>query len=89
MNRAQGLSDSRTRSLFSQLISGVDYLHSKGLAHRDLKLENCFFNTEFTLKVADFGMIKFFDGPNAEELTTVCGSYPYMAPEVRRAEGKT
>lgn len=40
---------------FKQIINGVAYLHSKGLAHRDLKLDNCVVNKFGILKLIDFG----------------------------------
>jgi serine/threonine-protein kinase Chk1 len=48
--------------MFSQLVAGMEFIHSKGIAHRDLKLENCFLDKNVTLKVADFGMAKLFEG---------------------------
>jgi serine/threonine protein kinase len=63
-------------------LDGVDFVHKKGIAHRDLKLENCFLNKDVTLKVADFGMAKAFEGPNGKDLSTRCGTLNYMAPEL-------
>lgn len=39
---AEGLEAKYARQLFGQLIGAIDVIHSKGVAHRDLKLENCF-----------------------------------------------
>ena len=41
---------------FKELISGVKYLHSQNVAHRDLKAENTLFSLEGVLKIADFGL---------------------------------
>ena len=37
---------------------------------------------DIQLKLADFGLMKFFEGENAEVLRTKCGTIAYMAPEV-------
>jgi serine/threonine protein kinase len=51
-------------------MSAVSYIHGKGVAHRDLKLENMLLNDDVSLKIADFGMSKIFKGHNASPLTT-------------------
>jgi len=60
---AGGLSEPKARQMFTQLTNAMDYIHKKGVAHRDLKLENCFLDTKAQLKVADFGLQKVFAGP--------------------------
>ncbi|KAK4218173.1 kinase-like domain-containing protein [Rhypophila decipiens] len=68
---------------FLQLISGVSYMHSKGVAHRDLKPENILLSETGTLKIADFGMATMFEYKGArKQSSTMCGSPPYIAPEV-------
>jgi serine/threonine protein kinase len=57
---AGGLKHDQARQLFKQLIQGVHHLHENNIAHRDLKLENCFLDQNVTLKVADFGLSKVF-----------------------------
>lgn len=48
--------------MFKQLVRGVDYLHSRGIAHRDLKSENLLINKQGCLKIADFGTGEVFCG---------------------------
>ncbi|KAK4544772.1 hypothetical protein LTR36_004021 [Oleoguttula mirabilis] len=48
--------------MFKQLLRGVDYLHSRGVAHRDLKAENLLLTKEGCLKIADFGTSDVFSG---------------------------
>ena len=50
--------------------------------HRDLKLENIFLDENVQTKVADFGLMKFFAGENAEICKTQIGTPTYMAPEL-------
>ena len=58
-------------------------MHEQGMAHRDLKLENCFVNKEVIIKVADFGTCKYFEGEKKFPLRSHVGTTPYMPPEVQ------
>jgi len=42
------------KTLFLQLINGLEYLHGQGIAHLDLKLENLLLDSNFNLLIADF-----------------------------------
>ncbi|XP_013782750.1 serine/threonine-protein kinase Chk1-like isoform X2 [Limulus polyphemus] len=78
-----GMSQSEAQRYFTQLISGVEYLHSKGVTHRDLKPENLLLDAQDTLKITDFGMATVFRYQGKERpLTKRCGTLPYIAPEV-------
>ena len=76
--------------LFYQVLSGLYYLHTKNIVHRDLKLENILIseiekdnNTNekyFWVKIIDFGTAKIFE-KNKNEKAVVGSSY-YIAPEV-------
>lgn len=67
--------------LFAQLISGVNYIHSKGLVHRDLKLENLLLDKNENLIITDFGFVNEYYTHN-ELMKTSCGSPCYAAPEL-------
>ncbi|KAG5984901.1 hypothetical protein E4U55_002656 [Claviceps digitariae] len=68
---------------FVQLISGVSFMHSKGVAHRDLKPENILLSSDGSLKLADFGMATMFEYKGQRKTSsTLCGSPPYIAPEI-------
>lgn len=70
--------------VFRQIIAGVDYLHTMGLAHRDLKLDNCVMMADSTVKIIDFGTAVVFQYPGQKKIKAsgIVGSDPYLAPEV-------
>lgn len=70
---------------FKQILSGIHYLHSMGLAHRDLKLDNCVVDSRGIVKIIDFGSAVVFSYPFTKTLIEsqgIVGSDPYLAPEV-------
>ncbi|XP_049308168.1 uncharacterized protein LOC105230646 isoform X9 [Bactrocera dorsalis] len=66
--------------VFTQLVSAVQYCHSMGVVHRDLKAENVLLDKDMNIKLADFGFSNRYE--EGSPLTTWCGSPPYAAPEV-------
>ncbi|OJJ98056.1 hypothetical protein ASPACDRAFT_53570 [Aspergillus aculeatus ATCC 16872] len=79
----EGVGEDIAHVYFSQLISAVGYMHSKGVGHRDIKPENMLLAADGNLKIADFGLATLFEYKGVTKLsTTFCGSPPYIAPEV-------
>ncbi|KAH2998598.1 hypothetical protein KXV72_008501 [Aspergillus fumigatus] len=79
----EGVGEDIAHVYFSQLISAVGYMHSKGVSHRDIKPENMLLTADGNLKIADFGLATLFEYKGVTKLsTTFCGSPPYIAPEV-------
>jgi len=78
-------SEAQCARLVKQMLCSVRYLHSKGIIHRDLKLENFLFSTEKAdseLKMIDFGLSKHFQ---FGEVHHEAVGTPYtVAPEVIR-----
>jgi hypothetical protein len=58
---------------FMQIVNGVSYLHSMGLAHRDLKLDNVVINEFGIMKLIDFGSATVFRYPFEDELVLASG----------------
>lgn len=79
----EGVGEDIAHVYFSQLVSAVGYMHSKGVGHRDIKPENMLLTADGNLKIADFGLATLFEYKGVTKLsTTFCGSPPYIAPEV-------
>uniref|UniRef100_A0A8C9EL60 Serine/threonine-protein kinase PLK n=1 Tax=Pavo cristatus TaxID=9049 RepID=A0A8C9EL60_PAVCR len=79
------LLEPEVRYYLKQIISGLKYLHLKGILHRDLKLGNFFINENMELKVGDFGLARALDPVSA--CRTICGTPNYLAPEVLLRQG--
>mmetsp|Transcript_909 Transcript_909/g.1500 ORF Transcript_909/g.1500 Transcript_909/m.1500 type:complete len:895 (+) Transcript_909:151-2835(+) len=72
-----------------QVLLGLDFLHSRSLAHRDVKPGNILLNCEGIVKLADFGISKVVDSsPRNEQISSnsFVGTMCYMAPERIRNE---
>lgn len=76
------LKENVAKKLFAQLISGVDYMHSKGLVHRDLKLENLLLDKHKNVIISDFGFVNSYNRDKNDYMKTSCGSPCYAAPEL-------
>ncbi|KAI0298768.1 kinase-like domain-containing protein [Multifurca ochricompacta] len=71
------------------ILSGVKYLHEHDIVHRDLKPENILFRTKdpsSDIVIADFGIAKHLHS-SEEQLTSLAGSFGYVAPEVLNHKG--
>lgn len=81
--QAGKLGEADTERLFFQLLSGIAYLHEQArIAHRDMKLDNMCVDEDGNLKIIDFGCSSAFDPLAPTQTRGVCGSDPYIAPEV-------
>jgi 5'-AMP-activated protein kinase catalytic alpha subunit len=74
------LDEQETSFFFSQIISGLEYIHKNNIVHRDLKPENLLLTENNTLKIIDFGLSNQYK--TGQTLMTPCGSPCYAAPEM-------
>lgn len=76
-------------AVIRSVLSGVKYLHDHHIVHRDLKPENILFRTKdpsSDIVIADFGIAKHLEA-SGEPLTSLAGSFGYVAPEVLNHKG--
>eukprot|EP00158_Paraphelidium_tribonemae_P007978 Partr_v1_DN28419_c0_g1_i7_m41558 putative Polo-like kinase len=75
------ISEAEIRHVMLQIVRGVQYMHSLGIIHRDLKLSNMLITHDFDVKIADFGLAVQLENLDGEQLT-MCGTPNYISPEV-------
>ena len=67
-------------NIFLQCLSGLSYIHSKKIIHRDINPENLLLDNNMILKISDFGVSKKIEKSN--NLLTMVGKQNYIAPEI-------
>ncbi|KAI1320644.1 hypothetical protein EDD11_000167 [Mortierella claussenii] len=73
------LEESRIRSMVFQVLRGLQYMHAKGIMHRDMKPENLLVSGD-TIKIADLGLAR--ELKSRPPYTTYVSTRWYRAPEV-------
>ena len=74
----EGLGERKSKLLFYEIIEGMKDIHSKGICHRDIKLENILLAEGYIPKIADFG----YAIKNSNDLTDYIGTRQYASPEI-------
>lgn len=68
----------------------MNFIHKRGMMHRDLKIENIMLNSFFETKLVDFGLVRIsesvIDGYVEDSLTRGVGTLTYMSPEMANEE---
>jgi serine/threonine protein kinase len=91
----QGSSDitlratSRVMRIVQECASALDYAHSRGVIHRDIKPGNIMLQADGSVKIADFGIAKAAQFTALTQTAAVLGSPDYMAPEQWKGEAVT
>lgn len=68
----------------SQIASGIDTAHQKGVIHRDIKSRNIMIDSSQTVKIMDFGLARLEGTDPITKTGTTIGTTAYMSPEQLR-----
>ncbi|KAI0033614.1 kinase-like domain-containing protein [Vararia minispora EC-137] len=89
VSRRGKFTEADAAAVIRSVLGGVAYLHDHDIVHRDLKPENILYRTRddaSDIVIADFGIAKHLHS-SAEQLTSLAGSFGYVAPEVLNKQG--
>lgn len=76
--------EDQAKFYFSEVVLGLEYLHSLNIIYRDLKPENILLDIDGHIRITDFGLSKQDIGMY-DKSYSICGSPEYMAPEMLRS----
>lgn len=76
------LAPEHLKSLSEQMLAGLAYLHSKAIIHRDLKASNILITAHGELKLADFGLARFYHKRRQADYTNRVITLWYRPPEL-------
>ena len=75
------LTETQVIIFLKKILETIQYCHSNGVCHRDIKCENIMVTSSGDIKIIDFGYSKF-DPSNEFKMSRLCGSATYIAPEI-------
>lgn len=80
------LTAAHKKHLLKQLFEGLDYLHRRGVLHRDIKAANILVSNKGELKLADFGLARFYKTHKVQDYTNRVITIWYRPPELLLGE---
>lgn len=80
------LDPAQRKDLAKQLFEGLDYLHTRGVLHRDIKAANILVSSRGVLKLADFGLARFYAKRHQLDYTNRVITIWYRSPELLLGE---
>lgn len=80
VRKRRRLKEPYAKKIFRQIIEGLQYIHSKYVGHRDIKLDNILLDGKGSVKIADFGVSK--QCQPGQKMREQCGTPAYIAPEI-------
>ncbi|KAK1773603.1 kinase-like domain-containing protein [Copromyces sp. CBS 386.78] len=81
------LPEEQCRFWFRDLILGIEYLHSQGVIHRDIKPDNLLLTQDDVLKIVDFGVSEIFEKTDEMKTAKPAGSPAFLPPELCAKHG--
>jgi NIMA (never in mitosis gene a)-related kinase len=78
------ISESQVLQIFTQIILGLEYIHSHNILHRDIKTANVFLFRQGLVKLGDFGIAREISGDDLAK--TLIGTPYFMSPELLKGQ---
>eukprot|EP01100_Stratorugosa_tubuloviscum_P003133 TRINITY_DN1746_c0_g4_i1.p1 TRINITY_DN1746_c0_g4~~TRINITY_DN1746_c0_g4_i1.p1 ORF type:complete len:530 (-),score=166.51 TRINITY_DN1746_c0_g4_i1:112-1701(-) len=88
LSREQWFPENKSLFYTAELVLALEYIHNLGVIYRDLKPENVLIDMAGHVVLVDFGLAKQLEKGNTRTFT-LCGSPPYLAPEMLTGVGYT
>jgi len=84
IRREGRLSPERALQIAAQVCEALEFAHSHGVVHRDIKPQNILLTADGRVKVTDFGIARALSSATITQTGTVLGSVQYLSPEQAR-----